>query len=215
MQQVQQTNDLLSRLVRRPVKATPPEMTQLQQQAAQADFCGELLTVDEPLWGSFWQFDVISPGSRLPAVELNLLRASRLDRTWPADTTVEQYLADLRKAILQPEAGVWTLPVAGQPCAIIACYRGSGNPKSKIQNPKLTVVWYCGTTGQLHAGYRGAHFAGERLEGAVEQRRVEAAPNEFSQEQNSPWLSQAVTEKDESEPHRLAARLDTEILRLR
>jgi len=202
---MQQTSDLLTRLIAQQAKATPEEVAQLRQQAAQANFCHDLLEVDEALWGGFWHFDVISPGYRLPAVELNLLRGIRLDHTWPEGTTVEQYLADLRRVILQAESGVWTLSVLGEPCAVFVAWG----------QPMMTVVWYCETTGQLHAGYRTTHFAGDRMEGAVAQRRMEAVPTGFLQKKSPDWLEQAVAEKDESEPRSLAARLDAEILRLR
>ena len=202
---MQQTSDLLTRLIAQQAKATPEEVAQLRQQAAQANFCHDLLEVDEALWGGFWHFDVISPGYSLPAVELNLLRGIRLDHTWPEGTTVEQYLANLRRAILQAESGVWTLSVLGEPYAVFVAWG----------QPMMTVVWYCETTGQLHAGYRTTHFAGDRMEGAVAQRRMEAVPTGFLQEKSPDWLRQAIVEKDEIKPRSLAARLDAEILRLR
>ena len=202
---MQQTSDLLTRLIAQQAKATPEEVAQLRQQAAQANFCHDLLEVDEALWGGFWHFDVISPGYSLPAVELNLLRGIRLDHTWPEGTTVEQYLANLRRAILQPQAGVWTLSVLGEPYAVFVAWG----------QPMMTVVWYCETTGQLHAGYRTTHFAGDRMEGAVAQRSLADEPGRHSPPENPTWLDQAIAEKSEAEPNGLAAYLDIEILRWR
>lgn len=205
MQQMKQPSDLLKRLIAHRAKATPEEVGQLRQQAAQADFCHDLLEVDEVLWGGFWHFDVISPGYSLPAVELNLLRGMRLDHTWPEGTSVEQYLADLRRAIMQPQAGLWTLLVVGEPCAVFVA-RGQ---------PMMTVVWYCGTTGQLHAGYRTTKFRGDSIEGAVEQRKMMSGAATFSPKKSPDWLEQAIAEKNEVEPNGLAAYLDMEILRWR
>lgn len=123
--------------------------------AGRAPFTPELLSVDAPLWGTFWQFDVLAPGSTLPALELALLRAVRLDTDWPTDTTPAQFLADLHATVSHPHAGAWMTTPAGQPLVVFAA------PGIK---PKFcTVVWYCPATGCLHAGYHippvAAHFA--------------------------------------------------------
>ncbi len=134
------------------------ELEKIIDYAANAPFTLDMLTVDESLWGGFWQGDVIGPGYRLPGVELALLRAVRLDGDWPAETTLPQYLADLRAAIRHPQAGVWTLITAGEPCAILA---------APVEQ-RLTVIWYCASTNALHAGYRTA--ATLKFPGAVLQR---------------------------------------------
>ncbi len=123
-------------------------LAQLIDQAAAAPFTPALLEADPPLWGGFWQGDVIAPGYRLPASELALLRASRLDNDWPENTPVDQFLADLRAAISSPRAGVWSLRLAGEPCLIFAA------ETAKTGDLEATVVWYGLTTGCLHAGYR-------------------------------------------------------------
>lgn len=181
-----------------PQRATPPELTRLINQADIAPFVTDLLEADEALWGSFWQGDVIAPGYTLPAVELALLRATRLDRTWPEETTVSEFVADLHAAIRHPQTGVWTLRAAGEPCAVFAA-------------PFLTVVWYCATTGQIHAGYR-APVDTLNFPGAVELRALDV-PGASHQKITHPpaWL-----EKNETlDAHSLAARLDAEILRMR
>lgn len=130
-------------------------MSHLPNAAHRAPFTLELLPVDAPLWGTFWQFDVLAPGSTLPALELALLRAVRLDTGWSVDTTPEQFLADLHATVSHPHAGEWMTTLAGQPLVVFAA---PGN------RPELcTVVWFCPATGCLHAGYHippaAAHFA--------------------------------------------------------
>jgi hypothetical protein len=104
---------------------------------AAAPFSTALLEADEALWGGFWHFDVIAPGYLLPAVELNLLRAIRLDQSWPPETTPAQFLADLRQAILDPQAGLWRLSLAGTSCFVAA------TPGPPAGQELITVVWYC------------------------------------------------------------------------
>ena len=118
--------ELVNQLIARSKKATAPQLARLAAQAGAAPFAADLLEVDEPLWGGFWQGDVIAPGYRLPAVELALLRAMRLDATWPEGTGVAQFLADLRQAISDPQAGVWLLAVAGEPCVVFASINSQG-----------------------------------------------------------------------------------------
>jgi hypothetical protein len=245
--------NLVSELILQSKKATPKQLAQLIAQASLAPFATDLLEIDEPLWGSFWQGDVIAPGYRLPAVELALLRATRLDQAWPEGTTVAEFLADLHAAISDPQAGVWTLMAAGEPCVVFASVRGqglgvggqtasvtgrrssvAGQPSAISHQPSATVVWYCATTGQLHAGYRTAvdrlNFAG-----GVVQRPLgfTAGATHFgsaSHLESTNWLEQ-ILERDETSGsrrsaacpatngsaewvsgHPLAARLDATIL---
>jgi hypothetical protein len=155
------------------------------------------------LWGSFWQGDVLAPGYLLPAAELALLRAMRLDDAWPDDTTLAQFLAHLRAAVQHPQAGVWTLAAAKTPCAVFAAPQ---------QDKWVTVVWY--GTGYLHAGYKTA--AGRlRLPGAVKHRSLPAHIMEASSPVPLPppaWLKAAPPRRGALGP---AARLDRAILRLR
>lgn len=148
---------------------------------AEAPFSPDLLEVCPLLWGNFWQGDVISPGYRLPAVELALLRATRLDRNWPISTTPEQFLADLRATIQHPEATLEIMSAAHEPCWLIKAPTG-------LQE-QFTVVWYCQTTGCLHAGYRTRPHA------------------------PSDWLPEATA--GQSPTLNLVARLDQAILRIR
>lgn len=210
---------LIADLVAKQKQATPPQLAQIIGGVAAAPFAGDTLEVDEPLWGSFWQFDVIAPGYRLPAVELALLRAVRLDGYWPEETTVEQYLTDLRQIIADPQAGVWTLNAVQQPCVIIA---GESGQASSTTDRLLTVVWYCASTGCLHAGYR-VPVGSFRLPDAVEQRAMKrlSRPDIHREKATKPpkWVQESVGARIESADYEesvsLASQLDTKILRIR
>ena len=226
----------VSQLIIRSKKATPQQLAQLVDQARVAPFVDDLFEVDEPLWGGFWQGDVIAPGYRLPAVELALLRAMRLDATWLEGTSVAQFLADLHWATSQPQAGVWTLAVAGEPCVVFAAPFNVARSMLNVK-PLATVVWYCATTERLHAGYR-ATIDMLNFVGAVEQRPpnfigarhfdpFDYAPFGSAQDRqdrsalhleaaNQPsWLAQIAEQIVVDEQSSLALRLDAEILRLR
>jgi hypothetical protein len=196
-------NTLIKQLVYHQAEVTPAELTGLAGGVGLAPFAASLLEVDEPLWGSFWHFDVLSPGYRLPAVELALLRATRLDQNWPAETTPEQFLADLHQAIQHPLAGIWTVQVAEEPCAVFA---------APLPSPLVTAAWYCATTGCLHAGYRVAP-ANLYLEKAQCQRPLQVTDPQPSPE--PAWLESVVEQLDQSEPLNLVSQLDREILRWR
>jgi len=198
-----QPNDIVPQLVLQSTQASPGQLAQIVDTAASAPFARDLLEVDQPLWGGFWHGDVIAPGYRLPAVELALLRAIRLDGNWPEETSVTEFLADLRQTIRHPQIGIWTMAVAGEPCVVFGG-QGSGD--------WATVVWYCASTEQLHAGYR-TPVTSFYWEKAIEQRqpgfkRKEAKTNP------SLWLTQLELEIVDPQQGP-AIRLDTEILRLR
>jgi hypothetical protein len=123
---------LISQLVNEQQSPSAGQLDQIARHVAAAPFAEDLLVVDEPLWGGFWQGDVIAPGYQLPVVELALLRAVRLDKNWPEDTTVSQFLADLHRAILDPQAGIWLLAVAEQPCVLFV----AGSSRSSAVGPQ-------------------------------------------------------------------------------
>ncbi len=201
---------LITHLINRSRKATKNELIEIIEQIAAAPFATGLLAADEPLWGSFWHFDVISPGYRLPAVELALLRATRLDGHWSPDTTVNQFLATLRQVIHHPRAGIWMMPMAQEPCVIFA----AEHRRSTVdRQPSLaTVIWYCASTGNLHAGYR-TPIDTLYVEGAVEQRppEFELLPQKSTGKPPN-WLASAVEHIEINAESSLTVRLDTQIL---
>lgn len=198
----------LTRLIDHQEGITSAQRQQLVTHLGRAPFSTALLVADPSLWGGFWHFDVIAPGYTLPAVELALLRAVRLDQLWPAATTVEQFVDDLRQAIDHPQAALWLLRLIDQPCAILAAPAG--------QPGLITVVWYCATTDTLHAGYRTAP---DRL--SLPQAVAQGGGTAFTPigptpiEIDQTWLVDSVDQISGGQPDSLNAALDREILRVR
>ena len=209
-------NPIVHHLVVQSTQATPAQIQTIANHVATAPFATDLLEVDETLWGSFWQGDVIGRGYQLPAGELGLLRAIRLDKQWPEDTPVAQFLADLHQAVQHPQVGMWTLPVAGEPCVVFASVLGVEDSVEDNQTQDLlTVAWYCATTGKLHAGYRTTagllHFQQgmeQRAPGFVHRLK----PATIRQPS---WLTQTIGPEVNREKQSLTARLDAETLRIR
>ncbi len=194
----------ISHLIEHRQKLSAAQIANLVATAAIAPFTPDLLPADERLWGSFWHFDVIGPGYTLPALELALLRAIRLDKQWPSNCTPAQYLADLHAAVMYPHAGIRTLVVADAPCAVFAAAHDS---------VWFTVVWFCLSTGCLHAGYR---LPSQPLhsKGMVEQRtpqfsRQDSPPHGYTPE----WLASATAPITVARS--LTSQLDAAILRRR
>jgi hypothetical protein len=186
-------------------KVSPAQLARVVAGIGVAPFTTDLLEVDEALWGGFWHFDVISAGYRLPALELALLRATRLDHTWPDNTSPAQFLADLHEAIQHPQAGIWTLRWAEEPWAVFA---------AQLEQPWITVAWYCATTGRLHAGYR-ALMENLHLDKLPARRPPQFTAFSPVQPPDLDWLKATVEQDDLTVPTDLAARLDVEILRWR
>jgi hypothetical protein len=216
--------EIIDELIIQAKKAAPQQLARLVRRAMIAPFVEDLLEVDQPLWGGFWQGDVIAPGYTLPAVELALLRATRLDALWPEGTSVAEFLTDLRQAISDPNAGVWALAVAGEPCVVFAS--GSGQrpaiPGGRVAlggRQLATVVWYCAATERLHAGYRTL-VTSLNFGGAVEQRRPEETGATHLKNVSDlelgqlGWLEQLLVQ-EETGGQSLATWLDTEILHIR
>ena len=182
---------------------TPNQLAALTATAARAPFAPDLLMADEALWGGFWHFDVIMPGYTFPALELALLRATRLDGHWPEETSSGAFLASLHAVVAHPLVGVWCTLLCNAPLAIFAAPHGD----------LMTVVWYGLTTECLHAGYRTsasvAHIAGS-MPCHSPGFALDATP--FPPPD---WLSESVADHSVETAPLLAARLDAEILRWR
>jgi len=142
-----QNDIILRQLAIQQTQATQQQTQALCAYIAKATFAPELIVVEATLWGCFWQGDVISPGYRLLVGELALLRSIEYDHSWPKQTTFPQYYRDLQIACLHPQAHLKVGLVAHEPCAMVI---------SPTNNDtfRYTVLWYCATTGYLHAGYR-------------------------------------------------------------
>lgn len=198
----------MAQLVRQANRINPAELRLMVNHIKRVPFATDLLQADAPLWGSFWQFDVIAPGYRLPADELAWLRATRLDNYWPPDSSMEHYLTDLREAVQNPQAAIWTLVAAEVPCVVFAAIN------APTEHPLATVVWYCAATDKLHAGYKTPVDNTLVFNGAVRQSPLQAKPVK----NNTPpsWVKAAVEQRAMiNDEGTLAEQLDAEILRRR
>jgi hypothetical protein len=232
-------DELIVQMVHDRMVLDPDQMDRVIDHVAGASFATDLLEADETLWGSFWHFDVISPGYEIPAAELALLRGVRLDGHWPQTTDLAKFLSDLRQTITSPRAGVWSLPLAKAPCLIIAAPEPppekpvtmlEGHPAKHHPWPGgpvglarlMTIVWYCALTGQLHAGYRTVTTSFP-YEGVLEHRPAklfQVKPGkEPTKSEAAAWLLSAVEQREIQDHAKqrdsLAVQLDLEILRLR
>ena len=195
----------------------PLQLRQLIHEAGQAPFVPHNLVVDPPLWGGFWHADVISAGYTLPALELALLRATRLDKCWSPGTDPARFLVDLQAAATQPRAGVWTMTLAGMPLAVFAApgealgRPGGGTPAGTLRQVS-TVVWYGLASGCLYAGYRGVftagHFTGMGCQQEPGFQLADTPPAPPG------WLAEAIGQRG-AEGRSDASRLDHAILRWR
>ncbi|RME75078.1 MAG: hypothetical protein D6784_08650, partial [Chloroflexi bacterium] len=121
---------------------------------------------------------------------------------WPAQTRLEDYLADLRAALASTRSGVWVVEAAAAACLVTAA-PGPGST--------ATVVWFCASTGCLHAGYRGQPLL------TASRRAVTLRPYPTRPKTASPppgWIHRTLNHPLPANAS-FAARLDREILRRR
>ncbi len=199
-------NIFIKQLVNHKKRASPFELSQIIGHVARVDFSPDLLEVDETLWGSFWHFDVLSPGYTLPALELALLRATRLDHHWPPDTSLQQFMLDLQETIQHPQVGIWSLSLAGQPCLIFAAPTGQH---------KATIVWYCASSDNLYAGYRTSIQALNLTQTCEQQSPGFDYHSRQTISDTPDWLISSVEQLNMTEYSNLTPSLDAEILRWR
>ncbi len=104
-----------------------------------------MLEIDQALWGSFWQGDVIAPGYLLPALELAYLRATRLDETF-TDSNPQSYLQTLQATLTKFPDGVWLTEFGTTP-ALCALF-------SRPQKSLALIIWLVAEG--IIAGYKDA-----------------------------------------------------------
>ncbi|MEM7033043.1 MAG: hypothetical protein AAF629_26060 [Chloroflexota bacterium] len=91
---------------KQPSQFTPTAWQTFIDRLKPVPFFSATLEVDEALWGSFWQGDVISAGYVVPALELTYLRTASLDETPLGDTPLA-LLHILNEAVAQFPVGAW------------------------------------------------------------------------------------------------------------
>ena len=102
------TDQLVHSLINTGRQATADELRQIIEHVAQAPLASRLLKINRWLRRTLERKGISIPRERLSAGELHLLKRIRLDRQWPPDISVEQFVADLHQAVRHPDVQVWT-----------------------------------------------------------------------------------------------------------
>ena len=102
------TDHLIRVLIRTGRRATAAEVQQIIEHVAQAPFASRPMRLTRWLRRALEEKGVSIPQSKLPSVELHLLKRIHFDRQWPPGTSVEQFVADLHRAVRHPDVQVWT-----------------------------------------------------------------------------------------------------------
>jgi len=131
----------------KPEAFNPAAWRKFNRRLAPMPFLSTTLEVDEPLWGSFWQGDVIAPGYRLPALELAYLRCTRLDEN-TLGPTPESYLQRLQATLLAYPDGAWLALLDGR-STLCTAYRPASDEDVEAG---WFIIWLI--DGVIAAGYR-------------------------------------------------------------
>jgi hypothetical protein len=144
---------LIAELVEKRRQASDQELAQILEHVAQADFSSRSLPVDERLWGISYRGQILDRESRLPSVEGHLLKRIYVEEQWPEGTTIEEYVADLRRAVRHPQAQVWTYWHAGSPCVGILAPSHVQN----VRQPQAHIfVVYDARFSRLRTGFQAS-----------------------------------------------------------
>lgn len=95
-------------------QTTDEELQQLITHVAQAPFSSRPLKINRWLRKELEARGLHTRFEKLPSVEIHLLKRIHLDRQWPPDTTVDQFIADLHQAVQHPDVRVWTYRWLGE-----------------------------------------------------------------------------------------------------
>jgi hypothetical protein len=151
---VQAVNTLILSLVTSQRKTTVTEIDAIIAHVATAPFATYLARVPKDLQLLLAEKGVQVP-TKLPSVEWHLLKRIYDDRQWPEGVTIQEYVADLQRAILHPQVGVWTYQYFQRPYASFLA--PSHVTDAPLPLPYIFVVYdpYFGTitTGYQASGY--------------------------------------------------------------
>jgi len=96
-------------------QASEDELRRIRAHVAMAPFASRLVRVTRWLRERLAQRDIALTESRLPSVEVHLLKRIYVERQWPVGTTTSDYLADLHHAVQHPDVEMWTYRYYGEP----------------------------------------------------------------------------------------------------
>jgi hypothetical protein len=144
---------LIVRLVRGEAEATPADVDAIVRRMATAPFNRHPVRVrvaDQNLTYGGTAF-----GHLADSLELHLAKRIQREGQWSEETTVAEYLADLRVAVVQPNARVLVYQRAGQIFAGIISPTLQTVPRERLGQawlPNVLVV-HSATRGTLRTGY--------------------------------------------------------------
>lgn len=111
----QMIDALILSLVAADRQATDAELDRIVAHVARAPFSTRPVRTTRWLRERLAQAGITIEQTRLPSVEVHLLKRIHLERQWPVGTTADNYLAGLHRAVEHPAAQVWTYRYYAEP----------------------------------------------------------------------------------------------------
>ncbi len=143
---------LIKELIQSGRQATDDELSQIIDHVTQAPLASRLIRPPGWLREALAQRDITLP-ARVSAGEAHLLKRTYYDQQWPVDTSLDEFVADLRHAIRHQEAHMWTYEYFDEPhVSFLAPSHIRGTPGAK---PYIFVA-YSARYGTLTTGYQAS-----------------------------------------------------------
>ncbi|HDN79115.1 MAG TPA: hypothetical protein ENG33_01460 [Chloroflexi bacterium] len=146
-------DQLIITLVETGRQASEDELQKIIEYVARAPFASYPVKISKWLREELRKHRFEITQSRMPSIELHLLKRIYVDKQWPPHTTAESFLADLHKAIQHPDVRIWTYKFRGEP------YIGFLSPShiQGVPNPeKFIYVAYSPRYGVIVTGYQAS-----------------------------------------------------------
>ncbi|MFB0545626.1 MAG: hypothetical protein ACETWB_01830 [Anaerolineae bacterium] len=140
------TDTLILALIASNRQASDEELRRIVAHLARAPFASRPVRVTRWLREQSAQRDKILTETKLPSVEIHLLKRVYIDQQWPLGTTALTYLADLHQAVQHPEAEIWTYRYYEEPMVGVLApshVRNVPNPQPFIYvayNPRFGTI---------------------------------------------------------------------------
>jgi len=141
---------LIVDLVESDRQATEDEVAQIVAHVSAAPFASRMIR--SPRWfrNELARRGIVIP-ARISAAKFHLFRRVHLDEQWPPGTTLEDYVQDLRQAILHPQVQIWTYRYYGTPA--VGFLAPSHIPDTSASTPFIFVA-YSPQYGTIITGYQ-------------------------------------------------------------
>ena len=141
---------LILELVSAERRATDEEIALIVARVAQAPFASYVSRVPIRVREDLLAAGIVCP-ARLPSVEWHLLERIHLDRQWSSDTSKDEYVADLHRAVQNPVVEIWTYRYFGRP---YAGFIAPSQTRKSTDTERFLFVAYSPQFGTLTTGYR-------------------------------------------------------------